>query len=160
RGDLQRVTNCGVGCRPAPLAEDSALAGKADDVPDGEEVPGEIELFDQRQLAFDLRKDAGWRTLGVAVAKTVMGQRAQIAHRRMTGGKVLLGEVVANLFQAERASIGNFKRSPYRLRAITKQIRHLLGAFQGALGVAKQLLARCRDGGFLADGSNYILQRL
>src|SRR4029077_8937446 len=42
-GDAERVADGAVRRRAAALAEDAALAAEADDVPDDEEVPGEIE---------------------------------------------------------------------------------------------------------------------
>ena len=58
RGDAEAVADRAVGGRPAPLHEDVVLAAVVDDVPDDEEVAGEIELLDQIELAGDLRARA------------------------------------------------------------------------------------------------------
>ena len=55
RGDAEAVAHGAVGRRPAPLHEDVLLPAEIDDVPDDEEVAGELELLDEIELARDLR---------------------------------------------------------------------------------------------------------
>ena len=52
--NAQRVANGAVGRRTAPLHQNIFLAAEANDVPDDQKIAGQIELFDQRQLAIDL----------------------------------------------------------------------------------------------------------
>ena len=54
-GDRQRVADGAVGGRAAPLGEDPLAQAEVDDVPDDQEVAGEVELLDQVQLLLDLR---------------------------------------------------------------------------------------------------------
>ena len=56
--DAEAVADGAVGRRAAALHEDVVLAAEVDDVPDDEEVAGEIELLDEIQLALDLRARA------------------------------------------------------------------------------------------------------
>ena len=56
--DPQAVTHGAVGGRPAALHENVVLAAEVHDVPDDEKVAGEIEPFDEIQLARDLRARA------------------------------------------------------------------------------------------------------
>src|SRR5262249_53194111 len=100
-GDLQRITDRRVRGRAAALTEDASLSGKANDVPNGEEITGEVELLDQHQPAIDLRCPLSRGSHRITEAQTGIGELAQIAHRRMAGGKVFLGEVVSNFIQAE-----------------------------------------------------------
>ena len=58
RGDAERITDRAVGRRAASLHQDVLLAAVLHDVPDDEEISGELELLDQRQLAFDLAAGA------------------------------------------------------------------------------------------------------
>ena len=53
-GDAERIADRAVGGRAAALHQDVLLAAEAHDVPDDQEIAGELELFDQRQLALDL----------------------------------------------------------------------------------------------------------
>ena len=84
RGDAEAVADGAVGRRPAPLHEDVVLAAEIDDVPDDEEVAGELELLDQIELARDLR--AGLVVIGpVAVARAGVGDVAQERRLRLAG---------------------------------------------------------------------------
>jgi len=46
-GDAERIADGAVGGRPAPLHQNVLLAAEADQVPDDEEVAGELEFFDE-----------------------------------------------------------------------------------------------------------------
>ena len=50
----ERVAHRRVGRRAAPLGEDAAGAAEAHDVVDDQEVAGEAEALDERQLAVEL----------------------------------------------------------------------------------------------------------
>ena len=54
RGDAEAVAHGAVGRRAASLHEDVLLPAVIDDVPDDQEIAGEIELLDQIELALDL----------------------------------------------------------------------------------------------------------
>src|SRR5439155_5987493 len=55
RGDPEAVADGAVRRAAAPLHEDVVLPAEIHDVPDDEEVAGEIELLDEVELARDLR---------------------------------------------------------------------------------------------------------
>ncbi len=55
RRDPERVADRAVGRAAAPLHENLVGHAEVRDVPDDEKIPGETELFDQRQLALQLR---------------------------------------------------------------------------------------------------------
>ena len=57
-GDAEAVAHGAVGRRAAALHEDVLLPAEIDDVPDDQEVAGEIELLDQIELARHLRAGA------------------------------------------------------------------------------------------------------
>ena len=68
-GDAQAVADGAVGRRAAPLDENPLLAAEIDDVPDDQEVAGEIELLDQVQFALDLPRVRAARSAGSARAR-------------------------------------------------------------------------------------------
>ena len=68
--DPEAVADGAVGRRAASLHEDVLLPAVVDDVPDDEEVAGEIELLDQRELARNLRAR-------LVVIRTIAIARAQ-----------------------------------------------------------------------------------
>ena len=61
RGDAQAVTDGGIRSGTTPLAEDILGAREADDVVNGEEVGGVVQLVDQRQLVLDRGAHRGRR---------------------------------------------------------------------------------------------------
>ncbi len=86
RGDLQRVTDRGVGRRAAALAEDAARAAEAGDVPDHQEVAGEVQLLDDRQLVLDLAVCLVLvRGATEALGRARVGQLAQVGHLGVPG---------------------------------------------------------------------------
>ena len=58
RGDAERIADRAVGGRAAALHQDVVAAAELDDVPDDQEIAGEVELFDERQFAIDLAAGA------------------------------------------------------------------------------------------------------
>ena len=63
-GDAEAVAHGAVGRRAAALHEDVLLPAEIDDVPDDQEVAGELELLDQIELARDLRARRDRETAG------------------------------------------------------------------------------------------------
>src|SRR5204863_6813182 len=85
RGDAEGVADGAVGGRAAALRQDVVLAAEAHDVPDGEEVAGEPELLDQRQLALDLPARA-LVIRPVAVARALFDEEAEKGVLRVAVG--------------------------------------------------------------------------
>ena len=77
RRDAEAVADGAVGRRPAALHEDVVLAAEVHDVPDDQEVAGEIELLDEIELARDLRAGAVVDTAG-----SDRGRRRSVIRRR------------------------------------------------------------------------------
>ena len=78
-GDAEAVADGAVGRRAAALHEDVLLPAEVDDVPDDQEVAGEIELLDEIELARHLR--AGLVVIRpVAIARADLGDLAQERH--------------------------------------------------------------------------------
>ena len=75
RRDAEAVADGAVGRRAAPLHEDVVLPAEVDDVPDDQEVAGELELLDEIELARDLRARAVV-IRPVALARADLGDRA------------------------------------------------------------------------------------
>src|SRR5262249_36836232 len=80
RSDAERVTDGAVGRGAAALAEDAALASEADDVPDDQEVAGEVKLLDHRELVLELGADRR-PDRPVPLARAGEGELAEMAHR-------------------------------------------------------------------------------
>ena len=79
-GDAERIADGAVGGRAASLNQNVLLAAVADQVPDDEEISGELEFLDQRQFFFDLAARFGLhvgRGAAVAIAEAFPGSLAQ-----------------------------------------------------------------------------------
>ena len=113
------------------------LAAEVDDVPDDQEVAGEIELLDQIELARDLRARAVVKRT-IAIARADVGNLAEERHLRLPRRHRIVGEAIAEI--GHRVS----RRSASRACAATasgrsaKSSRHRLRRLQIALGVPRQ----------------------
>ena len=85
RGDPEAVAHGAIGSRPSSLHEDVVLPAEIDDVPDNQEIAGEIELLDQIELARNL----GPRAIvigAVALARTDLREAAEKRDLRFPAG--------------------------------------------------------------------------
>ena len=88
RRDADRVTDRRVRSAPPALAEDVRAAAELDDVPHDQEVAGEVELLDQRQLTIDRRPGPSPQrqvfgvhgTFAVPAASTLLGDPPEVLH--------------------------------------------------------------------------------
>src|SRR5690606_26130119 len=55
--DAEPITDDAIGGAAAPLTQDLACPGHLDDLEDGEEIRSDLDLADQLELLFNLRKD-------------------------------------------------------------------------------------------------------
>ena len=155
----ERVADGAVGRRAAPLDEDPLALAEVDDVPDDEEVAGEVELLDQVELFLDLRLRPR-RQRPEAGARGVPGEVAQIGGRRLAGGQRVLGEAVAEVGQSEIELLGELEAGGQGLGKIGEQPGHLLGALQVPLAVGGEQPAGLVEGGVMADRRQHVVQRL
>ena len=80
-GDAEGVADGRVGGRSPALAEDVRLPAELDEVPHDEEVAGEAELLDDRQLAVDgLPGEGVGAALAVAPAGALLDDAAEVLH--------------------------------------------------------------------------------
>src|SRR6185436_19070563 len=95
-GEPERVAHGAIGGRAPPLHEDPVPAAILDEVPDDEEVAGQIEAPDDVELMRDLA--AGLvRELSRAVtrARARLRERAEVADGRLARWQRVVGELVA-----------------------------------------------------------------
>ena len=106
RGDFERVADGAVGGRPAALRQDVVFAAEAHDVPDDQEIAGQLQLLDERQLALDLPPRA--LVIGtVAQARALFRQLAQERHLGLALGHGVARKFVAQVGQRELEARGN-----------------------------------------------------
>ncbi len=158
RGDAKAVADGAIGRRSAALHEDVLLAAKIHDVPDDQEVAGEIELLDEIELARDL--GAGLVVIrAIAVARADLGDLAEkrrlvLARRHRIGRKP-----VAEILHGELQPLGERQRFADRLGPIGKEPDHLRRRLQISLGVGGQPASRGIERRVLADGREHVEER-
>ncbi len=89
-GDFERVADDGVGGAAAALDEDVVALAELDDVPHDEEVAGEAELFDERELVLGLLLRALPAGLGRAWGRSGL----RCLRRRACAGRCPWGRLV------------------------------------------------------------------
>ena len=158
RRDAEAVADGAVGGRAASLHEDVVMAAEIDDVPDDEEVAGEIETLDEIELARNLR--AGPIVIRtIALARAEVGQLAEKRAVRLARRHRIVGKAIAEIGHrvveplAERLGRGE------RRGQIAKQPRHLFGRLQIPLGIARELLPCLRERGLVVDAGEHVEQR-
>ena len=113
-GDAERVTDRAVRRGAAPLHENLLALAELDDVPDDEEVAGQVELLDRVQLFLDLRLCfRGERP--EAHRGAVPGDLAQERHRRFAFRQRIVGKAVAEVGEREVERVGERPRAVERL---------------------------------------------
>ena len=123
RGDAQAVADGAVGGRSPALHEDAALAAEVHQVPDDQEVAGQIQPLDEIQLARDLRARA-------VVIRPVPIPRAHLRdlpEKRRHGfarRHGVLGEAVAQIGHRVLEPIGQRTRSGNGVGTIGEQRGH------------------------------------
>jgi hypothetical protein len=111
---------------------------------DDEEVPGEPELRDERQLALDLRHRlrpacAAWAA--VAAACALEGAVPQLTVERRRVLQVGVGELVAEIAERERAPLRHRARIAHRIRNVAEQRRHFRRSANMAFAIPRQRAA-------------------
>ena len=133
-GDAERIADGAVGSRSAALDEDVLGSAKLDDVPNDQEIAGQIEFFDERELLFDLAVRAlaeggGEGVWIIAIALALGDALAQERVHGFAGRDGVSGELVAEVGQGELETIGKFAGVGDGLGKVGKEARHLLRVF-------------------------------
>ena len=158
RRDPEAVAHGAVGRRPPPLHEDVVLPAEIDDVPDDQEVAGEVELVDEVELAGDLRARAiGQRAIAFAGAD--LGNLAEERLLGIAGRDRIVGKAIPQIGHRELQTIGELPRLPNRIRPIGEQRRHVGRRLQIALRVRRQLSSRARQIGVVMDAGEHVEER-
>ena len=137
-GDPQRVANRRIGRTPPALTQDVVGLAEVDDVGDHQEVTGEIERLDDRQLVLDL--PVGLRMLrGSAVAASGPGHRQlpQPGDLGVPVGHVERRELRGDQSQFEGAVGGQLYRIVDGVAMCGQQTGHLVAAAQMRPGNAR-----------------------
>ena len=158
RGDAEHIADGRVRRRSAPLAEDAARPGEADDAVHREEVGRVIELADQGQLMLQRGGHLLGHALGIAVCGALPGQPLQGFLRGQRLIVALFGILIAQLVEREAAAIRDLTRPGQSLGPAREEPVHFGGRLQIAVGMALAPGAERIDGDIVADRGDDILQ--
>ena len=143
-GDAEAVADGAVGRRAAPLHEDVVVPAEIHDVPDDQEVAGEIETLDEIELARNLR--AGAVVIRpIALAGAEIGQLAEKRDVRLARRHRIIGKAVPEIGHRVIEPLAERLGRRQRLGQIAEQPRHLFGRLEIALGIARELLSCLRQ---------------
>ena len=157
RGDAERVANGAIGRGAAPLHQNIFFAAKADNVPDDQKVAGEVEFFDQGELAVNLTPRA-FVARAVAENHSFVRALAKEFHLRPAAGNRIGGKLIAEVVQAKLQATGKNFRGGNGLGKIGEKRRHFRVRLEMALGIAAQQAAGVREHTVMANAGEDIQQ--
>ena len=153
-GDPQAVAERRIGRRAAPLAQDLQRTGVADDVVDGEEIGGVVEVLHRLEFMVERRPDLWRNASGIAPGR---------ARRRKGRERLLLaciarpqfeGVVVAQVREREGDALEEAHGFGERAGQPGKQPGHLAGRLEVALGMGGEPQPGLVQGHALADAGD------
>ncbi len=158
RGDAEAVAHGAVGRRAAALDEDVVLTAEVHDVPDDQEVAGELELLDEIELARNL----GARPIverSIAIARPDLGDPAEERALGFASRHRVLGKSVAEVGHRVLQPVSQLGGVRQRLRMIAEERRHLVRRLQVPLGIARQAAAGLHEIGVVVNTREHVEQR-
>ena len=135
------------------------MAGKLDDVINGQEILGNVQLFDHRQFLVQHGTDFIGQPFGITPVSAGPSQFGQVFLRRAPGGNAFLRVFIGQFAQIKGAGIGHSPRRSDCMRPVAEQQDHLGGRFQMAFGIGSQQKPCPRDGGLVQNAGHHIVQR-
>ena len=157
-GDPEAVADGAVGGGPASLHEDVLLPAEVHDVPDDQEVAGEIEFLDEVQLALDLAARAV--VVGaIALACPRLRDLPQERRHRFPRRHGVLGKAVAEIRHRVFDAVREVARAGQRVRQIREQPRHCFRRLEKTLRVARQPPPRLRQRRLVANAGEDVVER-
>ena len=158
RRDPEAVADGAVGRRPAALDEDVLGAAEIDDVPDDEEVAGEVQLVDEIELAGDLRARPIVKR-PVPLPRAHLGDLPEKRGLGLARRHRILGKPIAQIRHRVLQAIGELARARHRLRQIAEERRHVGRRLEIPLRVRRKAPARARQIRVVMDAREHVEQR-
>ena len=134
------------------------LARVVHDVPDDEEVAGEIEALDEIEFAGDLRPRAIVEG-PVTFARADLGDLAQERRLRLAGRHGIRRKAIPQVGHRVREPIRERARCVDGMRHVAEQIRHRRRRLEHALGVDRQARAGLRQRRPVPHARQHVEQR-
>ena len=158
RSDAEHVTDSGIGRRTPPLAEDALVIGDPDDIANGQEITGIVELADELQFLLEKVYHLIGNTCRVADRSVQPSQFLKPTLRVLARRHRLFGIFVFELGERELDPAEDMLDLIERLRAVAEQPRHFARLLQVPVGIDLQEAAGRLDRPALANAGHDILQ--
>ncbi len=157
-GDPQHITNCRIGRRPPPLAQDALAPRVADDAVHRQEIRRVVELPDQRQLMRELAPHPLRHAVLIALTDPLPDQPLQRLLRREPRLLDLVGILILELPKVEPAALDQLDRARDRVGMPGEQPRHLLRRLEMPVREPLPPEPGRIDRAPLADAGHHVLQ--
>ncbi len=157
RGDAETEAHRGVRRRAAPLAEHAGAAREAHDVPDDQEIAGEAELADDRELVRELPVVRRRARASPAFVRALLHEPREIfigAHRRREGE---LRQRGLELCHAPRAALGDRERGAHAFGTLLPAARDLRRRLEIPLAVGPRARAHLGERALVAQRAEHIV---
>ena len=160
-GDAKAIAHRRIGRAAASLAQDRRIdpAGVIDDILDREEIARQIELADQRQLAFERFAHAFGHAAGITPGGPLPCLRREKLLRVLSIGMDLLGIFIGQFVETEIAIVGQCTRCGDGMRPALEQPHHRFGRLEITFAIAMQQVTCRGDRGLVTDRGHHVLQR-
>ena len=158
RRDAEAVADSTVGRRSAPLHQDVVLPTEIHNVPDDEEVAGEVEGVDETELPGNLRTRPVVIGL-IAMPGTDLDHAAEEPVLGLAMRHGIAGKPVAQIVHGKLQPLGQIEAGLNGLGAIGKQPRHLRGCLEEAFGIGSQATPGRLEGGVRPDAGEHVVER-
>ena len=164
-GDAEAKAHRAVRRRAAALAKNIFYFARiGDDIVDGEEITGVVELGDQRQFLVEPCLDVSWNAIGKSILGITFGGAGPCqVFEMLLGGLArrhrLVGIFVLQLAEREGAGICDIDGAGNGVGKIFEQPRHFRRRFQMPLGIDGEPEAGLGKSAFLADAGDDVEER-
>src|SRR5260370_36425114 len=154
-GDAQRITDRAVRSGTSALNQNVLCPAETNDVPDDEEIAGQVELFDNGQFPFDLLRSALILD-SIAMNHALEGAAAQKGDLRFFVGCRIDGELIAKIFENKFQAGRELFRVLNGLGQVRKKGGHLCWRLEVAFAVVGEQAPRVPKNTVVAHTGEYV----
>ena len=158
RRDAEAVADRAVGGGPPALDQDVLAPAEVHEVPDDEEVAGQVQLSDESELALDLAPCL--LVVGpVALSGPRLGGLAEEGELRLPLRHGVVGEAVAEVLERERCPLRERLGVPQEVGPVGEESGHRRRRLEVPLGVLGQEATGGGERPLLADAGEHVEER-
>jgi len=158
--DAKAITDCRVGRRAAPLAQDAAFIARISDyVRDSQEVGCIGEIGDDLQLAHQQSADFFRYPVRISLRGAFPGEVFKRGLRVWIAFDCFIRILIAELVERKADAVDESRRLRDRLRRLAIEPRHFFRGLQAALGVRRKTAAGGVECRLFTDAGEHVGER-